>query len=199
MRSGARNLANLGCSIHPYLGLPGHCPGVPLSKMGSGQRWSPVPLGEKSCWLTPGRCPQSASPLPSEVLTLPVGVCMLSHCFPKHNAMLWGRGKGAMSSKALPITVAWSSLRQEQWMPAPCHSREWFLLLNKDHLALGTISVLSSPWRVKPSLRKGGQTETQPVPWPRPSCAAPQQTRAHCPQERNLFLVQGRWASHSRS
>lgn len=104
-----------GCSIHPYLGLPGHCHGVPLL-----QSVVTCPIGGEvlviHTWLVPPEC----LPLPSEVLTLPVGVCMLSHCLPKHNAMLWGWGKGTVSQgdSSAPSQWGWSSPRQEQWMPA---------------------------------------------------------------------------------
>lgn len=75
----------------------------------------------------------------------------------------------------------------------PCHSREWFLLPNKDHLALGTISVLAFSLESKAILLgRAGQTRPSLCPGLAKLCSPTADLHAStAPRKGTFFLCKG--------
>ena len=169
VRSGARNLANWMF----------HAPIPAATAMGCRYpRW--VLQSVVSCsiggevlvihtWPVPPEC----LPLPSEVLTLPVGVCMLSHCFPKHNAMLGARGEGAVSPGDSSAPSQWTV---DAGSLAIHITQSGFFYQTKTIWLWVQFLSLPSPWRVKPSCREGRGRRDPPCAPASPSCVALGQT-----------------------
>ena len=169
VRSGARNLANWMF----------HAPIPTATAMGCRYpRW--VLQSVVSCsiggevlvihtWPVPPEC----LPLPSEVLTLPVGVCMLSHCFPKHNAMLGAQGEGAVSPGDSSAPSQWT---MDAGSLAIHITQSGFFYQTKTIWLWVQFLSLPSPWRVKPSCWEGrGRRDSACAP-ASPSCVALGQT-----------------------
>lgn len=120
-------------------------------------------------WSVPPEC----LPLPSEVLTLPVGVCMLSHCFPKHNAMLKGQGEGAVSQGDSSAPSQWT---MDASSLAIHITQSGFFYQTKTIWLWVQFLSLPSPWRVKPSCPEGWGRQDPACALASPSCVAPGQT-----------------------